>query len=88
MTKSSEEVAKTFGTLFADASFRLALYTATNEEQFKDVLMNRAQSLANQTKSMTKRGSIFDKSPKLKVRLFIKQNKENNSFNCLTKQLT
>jgi hypothetical protein len=45
VTKSAEEASRVFATIFADVTFRLALLSANNEQQFVNIIANRAHSL-------------------------------------------
>ncbi len=45
MTKSAEEASRVFATIFADVTFRLALLSANNEQQFVNIIANRAHNL-------------------------------------------
>jgi hypothetical protein len=45
VTKSAEEASRVFATIFADVTFRLALLSANNEQQFVNIIANRAHKL-------------------------------------------
>ncbi|XP_070195670.1 solute carrier family 4 member 11-like isoform X2 [Littorina saxatilis] len=66
MTKSSMELGRTYGTLMMDLEFRHALLEATNDDEFKQLMRERAQSLAKHQglpehrKSTHVMQSIFD----------------------------
>jgi len=51
VTKCAEETSRVFATIFADVTFRLALLSANNEQQFVNIIENRALGLSNKSQS-------------------------------------
>lgn len=47
-TKNSLETGRTFATIFADMDFRQRLLEATNEEEFKRLIIKHSQELAEE----------------------------------------
>ncbi|KAJ8297882.1 hypothetical protein KUTeg_024413 [Tegillarca granosa] len=74
-TKNELETARTFATIFSDLDFRLHLLGADSEEEFKEVLQQHANELAERQKMATEKvpnheENNNDKQSKCRCRLF------------------